>query len=129
MTSTTNGKYTNTTASAVGSAVQPSQAKLTISRALNTTYAGSATKSTLVIATVRCSVSLAAGMATAQAKSDGTVTPTTIASGIVGIQTGLMGEDNSFQISFTVASGMNYRLDTAATNGSVVLGEWFETTF
>jgi hypothetical protein len=64
-----------------------------------------------------------------QAKSDGTGTPTTIASGIVGIQTGLMGEDNSFQISFTVAAGMNYRLDTVSINGTVVLGEWFETTF
>lgn len=128
MTSTTNIKYTNTVAN-IGSVVQPSQSKLTTTRALNTTYAGSSTKSTLVMVTVRCSISLAAGMATAQAKSDGTTTPTTIASGIVGIQTGLMGEDNSFQISFTVAAGMNYRLDTTATNGAVVLGEWFETTF
>lgn len=98
-------------------------------RALNTTYAAPATRSIMVMATVRCATSAGAGTAYAQAKSDGAAPPATIASGIVGIQAGLAGEDNSFQLCFTVAAGANYRIDTTASSGTVTLGSWHETAF
>lgn len=98
------------------------------SRAINTTYTNLATISLMVIATVRCAISFVGGTATAQAKMDTSSPPTTIASGIVGIQVGLMGEDNTFQIAFAVNPGAQYRIDTTAVNGTTVLGKWFELT-
>jgi hypothetical protein len=99
---------------------------VTSGRALNTTYTNGGS-ALLVSATVRCAVTLAGGNAYAQGKSDGSAPPTTVASGKVGIEAGLLGEDNSFELVFVVAPGLNYRIDSAATNGTVTLGVWFET--
>jgi len=101
---------------------------VTASRALNTTYSGNANKALLILATVRCAITLALGVATMQAKQDTSTPPTTIASGIVGIQAGLLNEDNSFQLMFAVPKGTNqkYRIDSVGTNGTVTLGNWFE---
>jgi hypothetical protein len=123
--------YATITTSAVRKtlAYTPAQTDVTASRALNTTYTAPATRSIMVLATVRCAISLAGGNATAQGKSDGSTPPTTVASGIVGIEAGLLGEDNSYQLSFVVAAGQKYRIDSAATNGTVVLGKWFEVTY
>jgi hypothetical protein len=110
-------------------ALVPAQTNITASRALNTTYTAPSTRSMMVKATVRCAISLAGGNAYIQGKSDGSSPPTTIASGIVGIEAGLLGEDNSFEISFVVAPGQNYRIDSSTANGTTVLGAWFETTF
>jgi len=110
-------------------ALVPVQANITASRTLGTTYTAPSTRSMMVKATVRCAISLAGGNAYIQGKSDGSSPPTTIASGIIGIETGLLGEDNSFEISFVVAPGQNYRIDSSTTNGTTVLGAWFETTF
>lgn len=121
----TSGAYTDLTGEPT--AAIPAQTNVTASRALNTTYTAAA--HLMVTATVRCAITLAAGNAYVQGKSDGATPPVTIASGIVGIETGLLGEDNTFQISFVVTSGQTYRLDSAATNGTVVLGAWFETTY
>lgn len=106
-------------------------ANVTASRALNTTYANPNTvQSVLVIATVRCAITLATGTAYVQAKADTSSPPTTIATGKVGIEAGLLNEDNTFQISFVVPAGttQNYRLDSTAVNGSVTLQSWFEYT-
>mgnify|MGYP001590155362 FL=1 len=101
----------------------------TASRALNTTYTNSdASRSILVVATVRCAISLAGGNAYVQAKSDSSTPPTTVVSGLVGIEAGLLSEDNSFTISFLIAPSMKYRIDASATNGTCVLGKWFEVT-
>lgn len=100
----------------------------TASRALNTTYANGISMR-MVLATVRCAISVVAGVATAQGKSDAATPPVTICSGLVGVQAGLLNEDNTFQICFWVAPNMNYRIDSATTNGTVVLGSWFEQTF
>lgn len=98
-------------------------------RALNTTYTNSGTGSLMVIATVRSAITLAAGNAYVQGKSDSSTPPTTVASGLVGIQAGLLNEDNTFQITFIVAAGMKYRLDSSVTNGTTTLGSWYEMTF
>jgi hypothetical protein len=98
----------------------------TASRALDTTYTNLSLSVLLVQATVRCAVSVAGGNAYVQAKMDTATPPTVIASGKVGIEAGLLSEDNSFQVSFLVNPGGTYILTTAATNGTVTLGNWFE---
>lgn len=104
----------------------PAQANETAGRALNTTYTNTSARSIMVSATVRCAITVAAGNAHVQAKSDAATPPVTIASGIVGIESGLLGEDNTFQVSFVVAAGMKYRIDSVLTNGTATLGQWFE---
>ena len=78
--------------------------------------------------TVRCAVTLAGGNAYVQAKMDTATPPTVAASGLVGIQAGLLGEDNSFQLVFSVNPGGTYIVTSSATNGTVTLGTWFEIT-
>ncbi len=95
-------------------------------RALNTTYTNVSTSILSVHLTMRCAVTLAGGNAYAQAKMDTAAPPTVIATGLVGIQAGLLGEDNSFQMVFWVNPGGTYRVDSSATNGTVTLGNWFE---
>lgn len=105
----------------------PTQTDVTGSRALNTTYTNTGNRSITVNATVRCAITVAGGNAYVQGKSDTATPPTVIASGLVGIQAGLLNEDNSFQCCFTVAPGKTYILSSSATNGTVTLGNWFET--
>lgn len=103
----------------------------TASRALNTTYTNtSETKSIFVCVTVRCAVSVAGGNAYVDAKADTSTPPVTVVSGIVGIQSGLLGEDNTYQLFFVVPAGttQNYRVDSFVTNGTAVLGRWYEVT-
>jgi len=109
--------------------VNPTQTNVTGSRSLNTTFTNAGSRSIGVVVTVRCVCSLAGGNATAQGKSDGATPPTTIASGLVGIQAGLLGEDNTFEVSFVVAPAAKYIVSSAATNGTVTLGSWFEIAF
>jgi hypothetical protein len=98
----------------------------TASRALNTTYTNSSVQTLMVMATVRCAITLAAGNATVQGKSDIATPPTVAASGVVGIESGLLNEDNTFQLTFTVAPGATYIISSATTNGTATLGSWFE---
>ena len=103
------------------------QFDVTASRALNTTYTNSDSVRTLhVTATVRCAISVAAGQAFVQGKADTSTPPTTEASGIVGIQAGLLSEDNSHEVNFYVLPGNKYRIDSTAVTGTVTLGKWFE---
>ncbi len=96
------------------------------SRAINSTYTNNASYNLKVEATFRCVVTVAGGNAYIQGKSDTNTPPTTVATGIVGIESGLLSEDNSFQISFIVRPTYNYRIDSATTNGTATLGKWFE---
>lgn len=107
----------------------PTWTDVSASRALNTTYTNTGNRSKLVMATVRCVVTVAAGNAYVGAKSDSNTPPLTAASGIVGIQSGLLNEDNTYQVIFVVAPGMYYQLNDFATNGTVNLGSWFEAVF
>lgn len=102
---------------------------LTASRALNTTYTNSDPTRTLhVEATVRCAITLAGGNAYVQGKAEVTAgVPAAVASGIVGIEAGLLNEDNSPQVSFYVMPGEKYRIDSSVANGTTTLGKWFET--
>lgn len=50
-----------------------------------------------------------------------------MASGIVGIQVGLLAEDNRVEVSFYVRPENKYRIDSTTVNGTVTLGNWFET--
>jgi hypothetical protein len=100
------------------------------SRALNTNYTNSSTASSLmVMATVRCAISLAAGNAYVFGLSDGSSPCTTTASGLVGIQAGLLNEDNTFQLTFVVGTNTNYRINSVTTNGTCTLGKFFEMSF
>lgn len=102
------------------------QTNVTAGRALNTTYTNTSARSIMVMATVRCAITVAAGSAYVQAKSGAATPPTTAASGIVGVESGLAGEDNTMQVAFVVAAGANYRIDSASSSGTVTLGQWFE---
>ena len=104
----------------------PTQTNETANRAVNTTYTNTGGRSRIVTATFRCAITVAAGNAYVQGKSDSSTPPTTIATGKVGIEAGLLNEDNSFQISFIVAPEMKYRIDSTLTNGTATLGNWFE---
>lgn len=109
---------------------RPVQTDVTVSRAVNTTYTnGSAVRSIMVMATFRCAVTVAAGNAYAQAKSDSSTPPTTVVSGIVGIEAGVLNENVSVQVCFIIAPSMKYRIDTSVTNGTCVLGKWMEVSF
>lgn len=108
----------------------PASTDQTASRAFNTTYTNSdSARSILIMVTFRCAISVAAGYAYVQAKSDSSSPPTTVVSGIVGIQAGLLNEDNSFEVIFIVAPSLNYRIDSSISNGTVTLGKWFEVLF
>jgi hypothetical protein len=100
---------------------------VTASRALDTTYTNADSRTMTVRATVRCIVTVAGGNAYVQGKSDAADPPTTAASGIVGIEAGLLSENNSFEIVFDVAPGMKYRIVSSVTNGTATKGNWFET--
>lgn len=104
----------------------PAATDVTGSRALNTTYTNTNQHSVLVLVTLRCAITLAAGNAYVQAKSDSASPPTTVASGVVGIEAGLLNEDNTFQLTFVAEAGKNYRVDSTATNGTVTIGKWME---
>lgn len=101
----------------------------TASRALATTYANGATSSLLCMISVRCAITLANGSAWVQAKADTSSPPTTIVSGIIGIQDGLLNENNSYICVFAVGTSLNYRVDTTNANGTTTLGSWFEMQF
>lgn len=95
-------------------------------RLLNTPYQNSNARPMMIIATARCSISVATGFAWVQGKSDASSNPVTVASGIVGIESGLLNEDNSFQIMFICQPSEYYQLDSSSNNGTVTLGLWFE---
>ena len=75
---------------------------------------------------MRCVISAAPGQAFVQGKADTSTPPTTEASGIVGIQAGLLGENNSHEVNFYVLPGNKYRIDKTEVTGTVTLGKWFE---
>lgn len=106
----------------------PYRTALDATRSLDTTYTNLSTSTLLVHLTFRCAITLAGGNAYAQAKMDTAAPPTVAASGLVGIQAGLLGEDNTFQLVFTVNPGGTYIVSTSATNGTVTLSKWFEIT-
>lgn len=106
----------------------PYRAALDATRALDTTYTNTSESTLLVIANVRCAVTLAGGTAYVQAKMDTATPPTVAASGLVGIQAGLLGEDNTHQIIFTVNPGGTYIISSTTANGTTTLGKWFEIT-
>lgn len=98
------------------------------SRAVDTTYQN-ANYALMVMATFKCIVTVAGGNSYVQAKSDSSSPPTTVASGKVGIETGLLNENNTFQLVFIVNPGAYYKVTTAVTNGSVTLEQWMEIPF
>lgn len=99
----------------------------TASRDLDATYTNNDLTRTLeVSATVRCAITVLGGNAYVQGFSDDATPPVTDASGIVGIQTGLLNENNLFQLVFKVSPGKKYIITTSALNGSVTKGKWFE---
>lgn len=124
--------YTFPSGSCVLASAMPSYINQTAGRALNTTYANSnSNRSILVIASVRCAISSASGDAYFQAKSDQSTPPSGVASGIIGTQTGLLNSNNTYEITFAVASGTgtNYRIDTTTNNGTTTLNSWYELTW
>ena|SRR3990167_6237407 len=102
---------------------------VTGSRALATTYANGGTASLLCFVNVRCAITVAAGSAWFQAIADNGAPPTTVVSGVVGIQSGLLSEDNTFMCLFVVGTSLNYRVNTTNSNGTTTLNSWFEMPF
>lgn len=98
----------------------------TASRALNTTYTNQQQVTIMVMASVRCSTTLGAGVAYVTALMDTASPPTVPASGPIGIEVGLLGENNSHQVTFAVNPGGTYRIASTTVTGTVVLGRWFE---
>lgn len=99
----------------------------TASRALGGNYQNTdPTRTLLVIAGVRCQITMAGGSAYAQGKSATTSPPATLASPISGIQIGLVGEDNNIPIMFNVRPLYYYKIDSTVANGVVTLDKWFE---
>jgi len=99
----------------------------TASRALGTVYTNPNTsRALLIMATVRCAISVAAGYAYVQAFSDASATPTAAASGKVGIEVGLLNEDNTFQVTFIVRANEKYKITATTSNGTCTLGNWTE---
>lgn len=107
------------------------QVDVTGQREKNTTYTNTNTNGNgmMILSTWRCTVTTLGGVATAQAKSDTASPPTEIASGVVGVQAGLLNEDNTFQLAFFVEPGATYRVDTVETAGVVTKDKWFEVYF
>lgn len=126
ITSGNNNNYYFPTSSGTLALAHKNIVNATASRALATTYANGGTSALLCMVSVRCAVTLAAGSAWVQAKADTASPPTTVVSGIVGIENGLLNEDNSFMCVFAVGTSLNYRVDTANANGSTTLGNWIE---
>lgn len=102
----------------------------TASRTLGTVYTNSSSTNTImVMITVRCVTTSAGGNAYVQAFSDTAANPSTVASGIVGLQAGLLNEDNSYQLTFVVRPGEKYKVVASTTNGTCTLGNWTEMSF
>lgn len=101
---------------------------VTASRAFNTTYtnSGSGVKSVMAMVCGRCVITLAAGSSFLQAFADAGGTPSTVASGVVGIESGLLNEDNTYQLCFVATNGLNYRVNATTANGTLTLERWFE---
>ena len=103
------------------------QIDVTNSRSLNTTYINNDPNRTMhVVATIRCTITLLSGNAYAQGKSDSSTPPTTEASGIVGVEVGVVST-SVFELSFYVLPGKNYIINKSETNGTVAIVKWFET--
>jgi len=101
----------------------------TASRAIDgTVYTNTASSNLFVTVSARCIIDTAADVANIQAFSDTAADPATAASGIVGIEGGLLGEDVSVQFSFIVRPYQKYKVVTTISAGcSATLGKWFET--
>lgn len=121
-----NNNYVFPTSSGTLALTHKNIVNATASRALATTYANGATSTLLCMVSVRCAITVASGSAWVQAKADGSSPPTTVMSGIVGIQNGLLNDDITAMCVFTVGTSLNYRVDTTNSNGTTVLGSWFE---
>ncbi len=78
---------------------------------------------------MQCTITVLNGKAYVQGIAEISVgDPTAVASGIVGIQLGLLNENNSFPVDFYVMPGEKYRINsTIDGTGTVTLGSWFET--
>lgn len=97
-------------------------------RGKNTTYTNSNNNRSLVVyVIIRCQITSAGGKATAQMKADTSSPPTTPITGEFGIQSGILNEDNSIAMAIIIGPGLNYRLDTIETNGTLSVVSWFET--
>ena len=101
----------------------------TASRAIDgTVYTNTASSNIFITVSARCIIDTAADVANIQAFSDTAADPTTTASGIAGIEGGLLGEDVSAQISFIVRPYNKYKVVTTISAGcSATIGKWFET--
>jgi len=102
----------------------------TASRALGGVVTNnSSVRSMLVIVSARCSTGAGAGSATIQAFADTISPPVTAQSGIIGLNANpVLGEDNTFQISFIVHPLYKFMVTATTTGtGAVVLDAWFET--
>lgn len=84
-------------------------------------------KSIIIMASVRCAVSVLHGHAYVTGNTDTNANPTTIYT-IVGTEDGLAGQDVTVSVIFTVPAGTtyNYKIAALTSNGTCTLKYWFE---
>jgi len=101
----------------------------TAARAIDgTVYTNTASSNLFITVSARCIIDTAADVANIQAFSDTAADPTTLATGKVGIEGGLLGQDISIQMVFIVRPYYKYKVVTTISAGcSATLGKWFET--
>ncbi|MDD3813312.1 MAG: hypothetical protein PHZ02_01590 [Desulfocapsaceae bacterium] len=98
-----------------------SNSNVTASKSLNTLYNNYNSESMEVFVTARVQISLGGGIGYFWGNASGNY-----ASGKVGIESGLMSEDNTLQLVFIVPPNSNYTVDSSQTNAVVTLEDWRE---
>ena len=91
--------------------------------AFATPYQPDTSNAAFVTVSIRCQISLAAGTAYIEVKSDSSATPTTVIA-TAGIESGLLNEDNTFICSFFVKKGNYFQIDKTESNGTVTIKQW-----
>lgn len=93
------------------------------SGAFATPYQPDTANAAFVTISIRSQISVAAGIAYIEVKSDSSATPTTVIA-TTGIESGLLNEDNTFTCSFFVKKGNYFQIDKTESNGTVTIKQW-----
>ncbi len=89
---------------------------VTANRSLDITYTNNFSKSIWIISTARVQISLTGGSGLFWGSVNGSQS-----SGKVGIESGLLNDDGTFQMSFIVCPACNYSINSSASNAIVTL--------
>jgi hypothetical protein len=91
-----------------------------------TVYKNNSGRTIAVNLSARSTITSGGGTGFIEAESDATTTPVVIVAS-AGIQAGVNGQDNDYELSFFVNAAENYTFAVTATNATITYGHWFET--